>query len=361
MALQERVPVGTARLQRLIEIANTKLEDMETYRLEYSRRGYSDQLQPFFLSTCVCQVLCRQLESCGTSRLVNFFFRSMLFSRVTHKGGLASDIAKLVQKFSWADVGKSILDALTSNSENPNAVDDVLAVVNAFDREEPQRDLLALAVKGAVGLKDGRLVSLIPLRELWELILSRGNDAMLYTLSCKFQQMSPRLLNPVIKILSRYLEVGSFPDDKKALFVAIISGRVEWLKDQIRVLEKPFSWTMPVAEFRKSVEIEKFLRGPEETMTTTGIINFGSSWSAQMFCSKHAGYRARATQINASFGMSGGGGERDPFVEITKTRAWYDENQENLPRLKEELGELTKTTVETLLKLLSTKAWARQN
>lgn len=158
----------------------------------------------------------------------------MLFSRVTHKGGLASDIAKLVQKFSWADVGKSILDALTSNSENPNAVDDVLAVVNAFDREEPQRDLLALAVKGAVGLKDGRLVSLIPLRELWELILSRGNDAMLYTLSCKFQQMSPRLLNPVIKILSRYLEVGSFPDDKESS----VCGDYIWPR---RVAEGPDS------------------------------------------------------------------------------------------------------------------------
>ncbi|KAE9274181.1 hypothetical protein PF008_g29663, partial [Phytophthora fragariae] len=211
-----------------------------------------------------------------------------------------------------------------------------------------------------VGLEDDKFDLSVPLEELWSQALSHSNDSIIYTLSRKFQQKSPRLLDRAIKLFLRYLEGDDISDDKKALFVVIISGRIEWLKKQIRVLEKPFSWAMSVAEFPESDQIEMFLRGPEATLNTTGIVSFKDVRAASSFAAKYIGFIERERQINASFDMEASGSKSDAFVKITKTRVWYDKNQENLPLFKRELDDLMNATVETFVKILSKRTWARQ-
>ncbi|EGZ25822.1 hypothetical protein PHYSODRAFT_326790 [Phytophthora sojae] len=127
---------------------------------------------------------------------------------------------------------------------------------------------------------------------------------------------------------------------------------VSWLKNKARGLEQPFSWAMPVAEFPDCAPIEKFLRGPEATMTTTGIVSFEDSWAAQIYALRYTCGWDRVGQIDASFGMKPGGDKSDAFVTITKTRKWYDKDRESLPQLKKELQELTKTMVGTLTKII---------
>ncbi|KAE8982558.1 hypothetical protein PR002_g23497 [Phytophthora rubi] len=332
---------------------------METFRAANARSRLSSRTQASVsLSVGVCQVLCQQLEGAGTSALVNLFFRD-LFSPVAYKGYFASDIAKLVRKFTWAEVGETLLGAL-NRTDTSHAVDTPLAVARAVGQREPQQALVALAVKLAVGLEDDKFDLSVPLEELWSQALSHSNDSIIYTLSRKFQQKSPRLLDRAIKLFLRYLEGDDISDDKKALFVAIISGRIEWLKKQIRVLEKPFSWAMPVAEFPESDQIEMFLRGPEATLNTTGIVSFENARVADQYASKYTGFGAHERKISASFDMEASGSNSDAFVKITKTRVWYDKNQEDLPELKRELDKLMNATVETLVKIISKRTWARQ-
>ncbi|KAE9272668.1 hypothetical protein PF008_g30044 [Phytophthora fragariae] len=117
---------------------------------------------------------------------------------------------------------------------------------------------------------------------------------------------------------------------------------------------------MPVAEFPESDQIEMFLRGPEATLNTTGIVSFENARVADQYASKYTGFGAHERKISASFDMEASGSNSDAFVKITKTRVWYDKNQEDLPELKRELDKLMNATVETLVKIISKRTWARQ-
>ncbi|KAJ8527441.1 hypothetical protein ON010_g14822 [Phytophthora cinnamomi] len=350
--LRDQNSVDTARLQNLIELASTKLSDMGTQvAVDRRSRDSHETEDSVSVSIGVCQVLCQLLGSTGTTSLANLFFKD-IFRRLNNKGQVASEITQLVRQFTWAGIGKALLDAL-DNKNKSEAIVHTLAVARAFNPGEAQQALSALAVEQAVGITDDDLISRGPLKELCSLVFSNCSDPIIHNLSRKFEQMNPRLLNPVIEIFSDYLEDIAFPEDKKALFVSIISGRIEWLKKQIRVLEMPFSWAMPVAEFPESADVEKFLRSPIEAITTIGIMRF-EGWGAN-----HLALKYRYLQMNASFDMEDHGRGTDSFVKITKTRAWYDENKENLPYLKKDLADLMNATVETLVKIISKRGWTR--
>ncbi|GMF46989.1 unnamed protein product [Phytophthora fragariaefolia] len=349
-ALQQRVQVHTANLQNLMEMGSTKLVVIEKKRdKKLQREPWNTRNPPVLVSVEMCQVLCQQLHRAGNPTLVSYFFKDF-FRRLNGKRLVLSDIIKLVKKFSWTGVGSALLSALDSNNEG-NMVETTLVFAKDFERGEAQQALSALAVERIVRLPDNRVSDLWQRHDLWSVVLSSGDGNTLHKLSCKLQQMSPRFLDIVTNRFSAHLQKNDLPDDMKLLFVAIIYCRIEWLQNQICVLEKPFSWSMPVAEFPDSDQVEKFLRGPEAEMTIAA-----EPW----YESVDTCYRSGKPKVNSSFNMSTSMFKTVRFVTLSKTRAWYDKNQENLPSLKKEMRDLMDATVDTLVRIISKWNEARQ-
>jgi hypothetical protein len=243
----------------------------------------------------------------------------------------------LLLKLEWRDVGQALLDALTGEDEEI-ALEVTLKIARKLPPGEAQQAMLASTTR----LSDKALRSSNNLENLWAFVLYSGDDATLQTLSAKFLHMRPRWLTYAAKTLVQLLKDTNVVEDKKAVLVPIVTCRSDWLESQIRVLEKPFSWEMPVAEFPDNGSVEAFLRGPEEETTTKGMISFQNLGRAIDFSYAYSGGWPRV-QEGCSFKMKTGEEESDVFVTVTKTRKWYDENQGNLPQLKEELGELSST------------------
>ncbi|POM80227.1 Hypothetical protein PHPALM_1967 [Phytophthora palmivora] len=90
------------------------------------------------------------------------------------------------------------------------------------------------------------------------------------------------------------------------------------------------------AKFRDNAQIQAFLRGPNVSMTTTGLLTFTGLPDAR----KYAVKTMRTKQVNASFTMEPGGRGKDSFVTITKTRAVFSESDRSLLSYKDELHRL---------------------
>lgn len=119
------------------------------------------------------------------------------------------------------------------------------------------------------------------------------------------------------------------------------------------MLEKPFSWEMPAAEFPGFPEVEIFLRSSEEMMTTEGMLLSEDERRAQL---TNTLYAMNNIQIKSSFRMNrdGTGEELRSRLQIIKTRSWYDESQAELPQMRKELKDLRTTISETMVNVVST-------
>lgn len=85
---------------------------------------------------------------------------------------------------------------------------------------------------------------------------------------------------------------------------------------------------MSNALFIDNARVQAFLRGPESTMTTEGLVYFRNL--------RHAQRWTRHKQENASFDLTAEGTGRDAFVRITKTRRYYEQRQATAERYKSE-------------------------
>lgn len=149
--------------------------------------------------------------------------------------------------------------------------------------------------------------------------------------------MKPNLLQQSIYVLAQHIDGIDASDDWFTVLASIVAVRIQWLKDYLQTKDKPFSWEMPKAKFRDNAQIQVFLRGPNASMTTTGVLSFSGLPDVR----KYATNTLRNTQVNASFTMEPGGRGKDSFVTIAKIPAWFSENERSLLSYKEERQRLT--------------------
>ncbi|KAL3667828.1 hypothetical protein V7S43_007378 [Phytophthora oleae] len=95
----------------------------------------------------------------------------------------------------------------------------------------------------------------------------------------------------------------------------------------------PFTWEMPYAKEEK-VEIQEFLRGPDETMTTKATATFKKCHNCVTIIDVAQSIRSRGGPWNTSVAISK---ENEDFVRITKTRKWFEDSQAKVPEYKSEL------------------------
>jgi hypothetical protein len=255
-------------------------------------------------------------------------------------------VAKVVRAFDWGDIGEVITASLmacdgTGSAERCSALEMVLRLAGSLDAGVAQQALLKMATEKAMKLKDSDIFLAKYIGLLWECVVRCGNRELFDGFAKKLEDAAPAVLGPSIQYLSQYLSGVDETDDRVPLLATVRSKRVNWLKEQVEVMDKRFSWEMPDAEFGDSDEIQAFLRGPEITMTMRGVKNQydelrdaraeAAKWmfGQQVNCS----FEAEATEING-----------DVFVTITKTRQWFLEQQKKLAQYKEELRELTGDT-----------------
>lgn len=80
----------------------------------------------------------------------------------------------------------------------------------------------------------------------------------------------------MIEVFSQYIGDLDETSEKYTVLASIAAKRAKWLKGEIRRLNTKFSWEMPNAEFPKNPKIEAFLRGPDTSMKTVGLVSFNS-------------------------------------------------------------------------------------
>ncbi|OWZ14205.1 LOW QUALITY PROTEIN: hypothetical protein PHMEG_00012354 [Phytophthora megakarya] len=155
-----------------------------------------------------------------------------------------------------------------------------------------------------------------------------GEDGTRDALSNKFKPINSQLLESIAKLLAnKLLRDSSLPDYKKTTMISVVI--FEWLVSQIRLLDKPFSWEMPLAEVPDISEMKEVLKGPDETMRILvgqGILFLRTLGSGIVKTNRKSVFRYEFSSCG-------------DFVIISKIREWYDEvlQKQILPQLKEEL------------------------
>lgn len=99
----------------------------------------------------------------------------------------------------------------------------------------------------------------------------------------------------------------------------------------------PFTCEMLDAEFSNNAQVQQFLRGPDTSMTTKGVLSFEKLREARNYAAEWT----RKKQVEASFVMEASEEDGVPFVTITKTKAWLSARQKMSLQYKAELKTLT--------------------
>ncbi|OWZ01939.1 hypothetical protein PHMEG_00026592 [Phytophthora megakarya] len=284
---------------------------------------------------------------CHDPTLVNTFF-GVFFARLREKFWATHYVADVLKKYHWSDIGPVVLAALTENDDDTRVkahpeyfMDLEVLIAKELSRGEAQLALVKLAVEKTEKLEDAVLSSPACLDEFWKLVVDCGEENVFVALFDRFKLIKPRLLGKTASIFSKLLNQVDLVDVKKAGMENIIDCRLKWLASQIRVLEKPFTWEMPAAEFPDNAQIETFLKSSDESMSTKGVVTFETDYGARDFASKYT-YKRAPRHKNASFDMKAS--TDGTFVTISKTRGWYDEFLPGLPYLKKELQNLRDPT-----------------
>lgn len=149
--------------------------------------------------------------------------------------------------------------------------------------------LLKMTLEKASKLDDERFCSAKVVDLLWKWVLRYGDNTLFETLVNKQKQANPSCLGPSIEALLQQCSESDTTGEIYTLAQTVASNRVQWLKDQIELLDRPFLWEMPQAKSNKNAQVTAFLRGSEESMTTTGVHTFSDieearEWAEQWAC-----------------------------------------------------------------------------
>ncbi|RLN95234.1 hypothetical protein BBJ28_00021301 [Nothophytophthora sp. Chile5] len=320
-ALESKRPVNSATLREFMEAAS------------------GDQVQNLSPSLGFCKTLCDLLVEANDAALVVVFFRE-IFNRLKDKGRYADSVLVLVRAFGWDAVGPSFVAALERLPKPERWPKDeglklAMKVLRGIKLDDEQTAVvLNLALAKAKDIDPDDLASSRSVDQLWKWALRFPDQSILNDLVAHFKQIDPSRLRRAIDHFSRKSDHddSTHPETSVAL-VPLITARMEWLKSEMLPLTQPFSWEMPEAHFLGREDIERFLRGPDASFT---VRDFSSVRSAQAFAGG-----SQYMQHNATFEMKAEGRGRNAYVNITKTRGWFEKRQEKLAELKTEVEELT--------------------
>ncbi|KAL3663036.1 hypothetical protein V7S43_011977 [Phytophthora oleae] len=168
----------------------------------------------------------------------------------------------------------------------------ILRLIDGLDEGAAKEALLKMTVEKAFEMDGKELLVMKAVGSLWKWVIRSGNKTFLESLT-------------------------------KTLMSADTSETGLRFEDKIEPLDTKFSWEKPNAEFPDNEKIQAFLRGPEASMTTNGVLNFDDYWKAHWYSSKqeqkHCSFKMKATEV-----------DRDSFLMIIKTRDWFLARQKEL-------------------------------
>ncbi|KAI9998957.1 hypothetical protein PInf_003621 [Phytophthora infestans] len=333
--LQTQEVVDASTLREFIERASEKVAHIKK-RGSSGRRYNREDPKPDNLS--FCRMMTEFIVKSGDASLVGLLLEKFI-NGVKQKGMFADGIKSLIEAFDWDSVKDAVLNALVTStqkySSSWDASEDIAVLLHVLQRlksGDAQRALLEEAVKKAINTPPEQVVDM----RCWSLLLKQnieyGDVAILTRLVDHLKTTKPSNLDAAIKAVSVHAAALNPDDEKFQLFASMIEPRLEWLNQQLDMLDKPFSWEMPEAFFSDCARVQAFLRGSEVAMTTRGVVYFRNL--------RHAQRWTRHSQDNASFEMTAEGNGRDAFVTITKTRRLYEQQYARVTKLKEERQQL---------------------
>ncbi|ETL82615.1 hypothetical protein L917_17253 [Phytophthora nicotianae] len=347
-ALHCRKPVSAEEVSKFLEGASARIET------ENKKKKYGEKREVF--STKFFRLVCELLAGTGDPKAVNSFFTTYCgaLGGVEDNEAFIPPITAIVRTFDWSDIGDSVLKALGSGVEKDDdgrgreinaglsSLKMTLRVIDGLASGTAQQALVKKSVEIATQMADKELFTSKSIGLLWKWVIHSDDKKHLETIANKFREAETSLLGPSIQYLSQHLS-NTGNDVKSAVLDPVVPLRVKWLEDQIKSLDKKFSWEMPTAKFSENKKIEEFLRGPEQSMTTKGVEKFKEFQEAKNYAAKHT----PKEQVECSFELEAAEIDGNSFVAITKTRDCFlaqqkmlVNHQKELHRLKEQFGEV---------------------
>ncbi|KAE9310953.1 hypothetical protein PF008_g20324 [Phytophthora fragariae] len=258
-----------------------------------------------------CRVLCELILNAGDATLAEMFF-SNFFHRlwVGVKEAVLPSVTSIAEKFGWDNVRQALLGSL---SKDDTAGVDIALKLSKCIGGEAEEELVNAAIELAVKVSDESLCWSNVVGPLWEAAFNSGDKAKTDALCSKFKQMDPSLLPRVIATFSQHFGDIDASGDKFAVLSSIVAVRVNWLNNQLQTLVKPFNWEMPQALFLNNAQIQAYLRGPSESMNTTGVLRFTGLPNARRYIRDTHHFES-----TASYTMEVGGREEEADYDKTE-------------------------------------------
>ncbi|EGZ10612.1 hypothetical protein PHYSODRAFT_337398 [Phytophthora sojae] len=334
-ALREQKPVDGAALRTLLDGATAKL------KAENQIKEYGEEKEE--LSMMFREVVCDLLVDAGDPSVVNLFFNDHCgaLGDLEGNGALVPSITKILRVYDWGQIGEAVLKALGKSDHGYlggfSTLELILRLTDGLDAGTVRQALIDKAMQQITATNDEDLLESSSIGLLWKVAIDCGDKTLFDTVANRLKNADPSLLGPSIQYLSQYVNSADGNDEKVTLVAFVAPKRVQWLRDQIEVLEKPFSWEMREAEFPDNNEIQSFLRSAEGSMVIKGAEKkFNDLEEAKQFAARWM----KEEQTMCSFEMEADETNGDAFVRITKTRDWSLKQQSHLVLYRKELRRL---------------------
>jgi hypothetical protein len=330
--LASHKPSDAAALQDLVNQVKARLE---------SERRYDSDVPFWLYSLEFYQLFFELLAGAGDAAVVSVFLADLCPAL----GGIRENdtpvplLVALVRAYDWSEIGSGVMKALTTrqpwncDKRCYSTLELSLRIVDELDDGAARQALLQMSLEKAAELDDANFCSDKISEQLWKWTKQCGDKGHCEAMAAKLKEVKPELLGPPLEALAQQRGAS---DELDKVAQEVVSKRVEWLQNEAQLLDRPFTWEMPRAEFRDSERVQEFLRGPEESMSTAGELDFDGIEEAEQYVND----LGNAARDDASFKMEAAGSEKEAFVKLTKTREWFDKHQEMLAKYKAELEHL---------------------
>ncbi|KAG1708758.1 hypothetical protein DVH05_022383 [Phytophthora capsici] len=320
VALNDCEMVAASSLRQLLRAVVTvlKAEDSEQYSSEHK------ELPMKFI-----KIFCELLVKAGDPDTVVLFFKEHCQAISGRKGNevLIPSVTEIVRTFDWSAIGEVVSALIRSEKEEDeeglSSMEFILRIIDGLEEGTAKQSLLELTVEKALKMDGKELLVMKGVGLLWKWVIHSGNKTFLESLIKILVNADTSVTGPSIRYLSEYLSGSSVVNE-------LVPKRIKFLEDQIEALDTKFSWEMPNAEFSDNEQIQEFLRGPEESMMTNGVLNFSRYWEAQ-------GYADEQEQKHCSFKMNATEDDHKVFLRIIKTTDWFLARQTELVEYQTEL------------------------
>ncbi|EGZ10606.1 hypothetical protein PHYSODRAFT_261828 [Phytophthora sojae] len=335
-ALRAQRPVDGAALRKLFDTANVRLEAENRDREYWEGRVTTWSMD-------LREVVCDLLVDAGDIDAVNLFFNDYCGALGGLEGNEAfvPSITKILRAYNWDEVGEAVCKALGESDDKGgkgglSALEMILRVIDGLDHGAARQALIDKAMQQTTSTKDEDLFVLSYIGVLWKVAIDCADKTLFDAVADRLKNADPSLLGPSIQYLSQYVNSADANDEKAGIVAFVAPKRIQWLRDQVEALEKPFSWEMREAEFPDNDEIQSFLRGLEVSMEIKGAKKrFNDLEEAKQYAADWA-----KKQTKCSFEAEGHETDGVAFVTITKTRDWFLKQQSNLVLYRKELRRL---------------------